>query len=115
MYILVSTSELCSDLAPIIKIIKLLINLICWSVPILLIVFGTIDMLKATATSDEKAASEAKSKLVKRIVYGVLIFLVPFIVTLVFEIFNDLKIKDDFEDSNSWLSCWNESGSSKSS
>lgn len=109
MFILASASEICSDLSPVIKLIKIFINLICWSVPILLIVLGTVDMFKAISTSDEKAASEAKSKLVKRIVYGVLVFLIPFLVNLVFEIVGDtIKTDDGFEDSTSWISCWND-------
>ena len=114
MYILASASEICGDLSEVIKLIKLFINLICWSVPILLIVLGSIDMFKAVTTNDEKMASEAKSKLVKRIVYGVLIFLIPFFINLIFEILGGIVTENDgFGDTNSWVSCWNESGSSK--
>ena len=68
MLILTESSEICENLAPFISIVKIFLQIIRWTVPILLIVLGTFDMFKAVTTNDEKAASEAKSKFIKRII-----------------------------------------------
>lgn len=49
-------------------------------VPILLILFGMFDFLKATMSNDEKLAKESKSKFIRRIVAGILIYIVIAIV-----------------------------------
>ena len=65
---------------------RLLINAVKIIVPIILIVFGIIEMLKAATANDEKVMKEAQSKLIKRIVYAILIFFIVAIVQLVFNV-----------------------------
>ena len=54
------------------------------AVPIILIVLGMIDLAKAVMANEEKEMKEAQKKLVKRIVYAVLIFFVVALVQFVF-------------------------------
>ena len=72
------TVQMCCDIRPFLKIIRLVISIIQWSVPLLLIVLGTIDMFKAVVKADENATKEAQNTFIKRLLYGVVIFLVPF-------------------------------------
>lgn len=52
-----------------IKVIKVLI-------PVILIILGIIDMVKAASSNDEKLMKEATNRLIKRIIAAVLVFLV---------------------------------------
>ena len=66
--------------------VRLLINAIKIIVPIVLIIFGIVEMLKAATANDEKVMKEAQGKLIKRIIYAVLIFFIVAIVQLVFNV-----------------------------
>ena len=111
MYILDCSEavELCANLQPFLNIIKLFIKFLCWSIPILLLVLGTIDMFKAiTKAGDEKAVTEARNTLIKRLIYGVLIFLVPFFVNIILEMVGDAIPGEDTITPTSWIACWND-------
>ena len=60
------------------------INAIKIFVPIILIVFGMIDLSKAVMSNDEKEMKGAQTKLIKRAIYAVVVFLVISIVQLLF-------------------------------
>lgn len=53
-------------------------------VPLLLIFFGMLDLAKAVMANDEKVMKEAQSKLIKRFIYAIAVFLVVALVQLVF-------------------------------
>ena len=97
----------CGGLAPIVKIIKNgVMPIVQIGIPILLIVFGVIDLGKAVISSDEKEVKAAQSRLIKRCIYAVAVF---FITTLVSLIMNLVAIGADKEEANasSWAKCWN--------
>ena len=98
--------DICTDpeFAPIWNVVGIVINIIGIGVPILLIVLGSIDLGKAVIASDEKEVKAAQSRLIKRVIYAVLVFLVPQIVSL---IMNVVAIGVGDEDTTSWASCWN--------
>ena len=73
-------------------------------IPIILIVFGTLDLGKAVISSDDKAVKEAQSKLIKRCIYAVLVF---FIVTLLNLIFSMVGQVTGIEALTNWSNCWN--------
>lgn len=107
------TVQMCCDIRPFLKIIRLVISIIQWSVPLLLIVLGTIDMFKAVVKADENATKEAQNTFIKRLLYGVVIFLVPFLVNLILNLVNDNIIKDDsnLTSAEAWVQCWTSSNS----
>ena len=55
--------------------------------PILVIIMTIIDLIKATATGGKDDLSKVGKKTVKRLIYAVLLFLIPTILNLVFSIF----------------------------
>lgn len=55
--------------------------------PILVIVMTIIDLIKATATGGKEDLSKVGKKTVKRLIYAVLLFLIPTILNWVFSIF----------------------------
>ena len=79
-----------------IRAVKFVLNVIRWLIPIVLIVLGSIDMFKAMASSDDKKAGEARKTFTRRLIYAVVAFLIPFIVTFAFDIVGQI-IKDNNE------------------
>ena len=55
--------------------------------PILVIIMTIIDLIKATATGGKDELSKVGKKTVKRLIYAVLLFLIPTILNWVFSIF----------------------------
>ena len=54
-------------------------------IPVLLIIFGMIDLGKAVISSDDKAVSKAAKSLLNRVIAGICIFFVPTIVGFAFK------------------------------
>jgi hypothetical protein len=99
----------CEKLEPFISIIKNgLLPILNIGIPVVLIVLGSIDFGKAVVSGDEKATKEAQSNFVKRIIYGVAIFFVPLLISLVLKLIGDSIEVEDGEEitATSWLVCW---------
>lgn len=69
-------------------------------IPLLLIIFGMIDLGKAVIASKEDEIKKATSSLVRRAIAAVIIFLLPTIITFMMSIISDFDknsdVKDDF-------------------
>lgn len=92
-----------SELRPIIKFIKLAVfDTIQLVVPILLIVMGTIDFVKAVIATDDKVNKDAISKFIRRCLSAIAIFFIVTIVTVIMDMF----AKTDVGKQNDWKSCW---------
>lgn len=69
------------DIDPIVpNTTSFVVSLIKIGIPILLIIFGMLDLGKAVMSNDEKEMKGAQSKLIKRCLYAVLVFFVVAIV-----------------------------------
>lgn len=106
---LVQIGETCQGLGPIVRVIRDgLFPLVQIGIPILLIVYGTIDLGKAVIASDEKDVKAAQGRLIKRFIYAAAVF---FIVTLVSILMNIVAAGASDEDkgaenTDGWWSCW---------
>lgn len=80
-----------------------LFNLVKILVPVVIIIMGMVDLLKAVMASDEKKMDEAKPKLLRKIISGIVIF---FIFSIVQFVFNNLLGRNGLF-SNSMLECVN--------
>ena len=67
----------------------------------LLPLVGIIDLGQAVISSDEKAINGAKSKLLKRVLYAVAVFLVVWLVGIVMGL-----VADAGSDTSLWKTCW---------
>lgn len=102
-----TVSTICTDLAPIIKLIKHgLIPILQIGIPIILIVFGMLDLGKAVIASKEDEIKNAQKMLIKRAIYSIAVFLIVTIVTLVFNIFVVSGVDNDISGTQDWRSCW---------
>ncbi len=96
-------TDACGGLLAIVKIIrKGIMPIVQIFIPILLIVFGTVDLGKAVISSDEKEVKQAQSRLIKRCIYAVAIFLVVTLVTVIMNIVA-VGVSDG---TGSWSECW---------
>ncbi len=101
----------------IIGAIKFVLNIIRWAIPVVLIILGSIDMFKAMASNDDKKAGEAKSTFIRRLIYALVAFLIPFLVTLAFDMAGQIiKDNDNLNNDNlkngNFFECWYKGGSS---
>jgi len=87
-------------LVRIMSLVNSALTVIYIAVPIILIIMGSIDLLKAILQSDDKKMKEAQSLLWKRLLYGALIFFLGIIVQFV--------IFDIIRPSGITRACWNE-------
>ena len=96
--------DYCQDLMPIINLIKKgIIPVFQIAIPIIIILYGMIDLGKAVVASKEDEIKKAQGMLIKRIIYGVVVFLLVFLITAVFNIFVSSTA---IESGNDWRSCW---------
>lgn len=70
-------------------ILRSIVTLIQIGIPIILVIMGMIDLGKAVTSQKEEEIKKAQSMLIKRLIYGVLIFLVVAIVKFVLGIVGD--------------------------
>ena len=105
------SGEICStEMLSILAIVKTVLNIICIGVPIILIVLIVLDLAKIVTAGniDDKLKKEVTNKIVTRIIFAVLMFLVPTIVRLVFNIIplpGDTGAGASGEDAT-WKTCW---------
>ena len=68
-------------------------------VPIALIIWGSIDLLRSIISGDEKKISAARKPFIQRLLSAVLVFLLPWLVSMVIGFASDDANAD-------WKTCW---------
>lgn len=101
MFVLAGDAEVScgegSTLVNVIAIVRLVMNIICIAVPIIMILMGTIDLFKAVTAGKDEDIKKKQKALITRIIAGVLVFLVPTIVSVIMNLIGV----------SSWRECWN--------
>lgn len=95
MYLL--AEDACHGLGNIILIVKFLLTIVQWVVPIILIVLGTIDLVKAVVAGKDDDIKKHQQTLIKRIIAAVIVFLIPMLVTVLM----------GWIGNSEWKTCWN--------
>lgn len=92
-----------ADVQKIVGLVRWVFNAICIAIPVIIIILIVIDITKvATAGNvDDKMKKEAGQKAVTRLIYAVVVFLVPTIVNLIFKMLPASSVGNTFVD------CWN--------
>ena len=88
----------CTETKDVWLLIGNIIRILQIAIPIIIILLGSIDLGKAVMAGDDKVIKESQKMFIKRLVYGVVVFFVIFIVRGVF------KIISNSERANS--ACW---------
>ncbi len=92
--------DFCKNTANIWQIVGYVLLVFKVVIPILLIVFGMLDLGKAVIASKSDEVKKAATSLAFRAVGGVAIFLIPTIISLIMGFISDFQTsgaKDDFE------------------
>lgn len=97
-----------SDIIVVLGVVRGIITIIQFAIPIILIVLGIMDLSKAVTANDEKATKEAQKRFISRVVYAVVIFLVPYLISLVFNLLPSEVFKSNM--GYSWKDCWDAAG-----
>lgn len=88
----------CTDAQPIFYTVGMFLLVFKIVIPILLIIFGMVDLGKAVISSDDKAVSKAAKSLLNRVIAGVCIFFIPTIVGIVFSMVGDFgEVKGQYD------------------
>jgi len=104
---LIGATDVCGGLLPIVRLVrKGLYPIVQIIIPIVLIIFGIIDLGKAVIASDEKEIKAAQSRLIKRCIYAAAIFFVVTFVTIVMNLVATANPND--VNTTNWSTCWNE-------
>ena len=100
--------EKCTTLLPLLRLLKNgVIPIIQIGIPILLIIFGMIDLGKAVIASKEDEIKNAQKMLIKRAIYAVAIFFVVLIVQIVFNLLTVTKDDNVYNPNDTtWYNCW---------
>ena len=92
----------------IMRILTKLVYYVRIIIPIILIVMIIVDLVKVViGSADEKTKKEATNKAGKRIIYAVLVFLIPTIVSFIFTSLDKHMTSDNNGTPTDWISCWN--------
>ena len=81
----------CNDCGLSDQIIAFIYNILKWVkyiAPVLVIILGILDFVKALAAQDDDAMKKAQGKFVKRLIAAVLLFLLPLIIDYVLSVFH---------------------------
>lgn len=95
------------DILRIIYFIKILIEIIMFIVPIGLIIMGLIDFSKSVVTNDENARKKNLNIFIKRIIFAVLLFAMPWIVRTFMHLLSTTGLDSDF------VTCYENANSEK--
>lgn len=98
--------NLCSNsgISNVMVLIGYFIKILCIIVPMIIIILSMIDYFKVVVSNDEKALTKATLTLIRRILSGVVIFIVPTIIGA----FTSMILKYDiFGKENQFLGCTN--------
>jgi hypothetical protein len=92
----------CAETASIWMILGYVVLIIKIVIPLLLIVFGMIDLGKAVIASKDDAIKSSVNSLIKRFIAAIAIFFVP---TLVSAVFNLIGVVAEGQDANVCVQC----------
>lgn len=82
-------------------IVRFILTIIQWVAPIILIIIGSIDMVKAIIAGKEDEIKKHQQTLIKRLISAVIIFLIPLLVSIIM----------GWVGNEDWKTCWGESKS----
>lgn len=86
----------CEGLGAVVSVVKFILKIIQWVVPIILIVLGTIDLVKAVVAGKDDDIKKHQQTLIKRIIAAVIVFLIPMLVSILM----------GWIGNNDWKTCW---------
>ncbi len=100
----------CGNLDFIFRIVAYIFKFIQWIVPLTLIVLIVIDVFKIIMKTEQKTSHDGIQVIFKRLIYAVIIFLIPLLVRLIFRAVDKGHIDSGISgvESSNWVTCFNQ-------
>ncbi|MBE6153574.1 MAG: hypothetical protein E7166_05060 [Firmicutes bacterium] len=100
-----TAEQICDgDMLVIMGVVKSVLTIIQIAVPILLIIMGSLDLMKAVMAGKEDEIKKAQGTFVKRAIAAVIVFFIPLIVSLVIGLLPAGKTNHGVE--LNYKACW---------
>lgn len=87
----------------VLDIIITILDLVKFFVPIILIIFATIDIFKIIVSKKEDEVKKLRKDIFTKIIYCIVIYLIPILVPFILNVVSEVL---PMEYDNSWKSCW---------
>lgn len=95
----------CSDIGFIVNILKWLIKIIQYGIPIILMVMVVFDLVKIVAAGTDDQAKKSTTTIVKRIVWAVVAFFVPMLIGFIFKNISSGRTSGGLAGPVDWMNC----------
>lgn len=96
--LIADVASFCTDTAPVWQFVGYVLYVFKIVIPILLIIFGMLDLGKAVVASDDKEIKNATTKLAKRAVAAVVIFFIPLLIGVILNLVSGFaEVKDAYK------------------
>ena len=110
---LIMAPSICSDLAPVWQIIGWVLWVFKIVIPIVIIVFGMIDLGKAVVASKDDEIKKSVKSLVMRAIAGIIIFFIPTLVGAIFGLVGQFRSEEYEAEYNICKECITHPGDSE--
>lgn len=97
--------DFCAETKNIWILIGKIVRIVLIVIPIIIVLFGTFDLGKAVMAGEDKEIKEAQKMFIKRLVYGVIIFFIPYLVAGVYSLFDGMSTEGGDTNEGTNL-CW---------
>lgn len=77
-------NNFCSEMSGLLKIVGIVLTIFKVAIPIIIIIFGIIDLGKAVTASKDDEIKKALKQLMYRLAAGIMIFFIPTLIIMVF-------------------------------
>ena len=92
----------CEGMKELLGLIKIAYNLIRYATPVVLVILGSIDFMKAVMAGKEDDIKKNQKRFVSRLILAVGVFLL----LSVFELITNILDRSNVSDSKAWYNCW---------
>lgn len=99
-FIEIAAIAACKGLDDVVNLLKNVVTLFQWGIPMVLIIFGLIDLGKAVVAGKEDEMKKAQGALIRRFIYAIAAFLIVTLVTFAMGLVG----------STDWEKCWGSVG-----
>lgn len=105
MELMFMLADFCAETKNVWILIGKVIRIILIVIPIIIVLMGTFDLGKAVMAGEDKEIKEAQKMFIKRLVYGVVIFFIPYLVAGVYSLFDGMSTEGGDTNEGTNL-CW---------
>lgn len=105
MELMFMLADFCVETKNVWILIGKVIRIILIVIPIIIVLMGTFDLGKAVMAGEDKEIKEAQKMFIKRLVYGVIIFFIPYLVAGVYSLFDGMSTEGGDTNEGTNL-CW---------